>query len=80
MLLLALSWVRQDHDLPALSSPIFPLLTSTAFGKNTTPGDEAETGCGKCKKDAKRDVYVTGTVPLTAQILSVRPSPPSPRH
>ncbi|KUJ14577.1 tyrosinase precursor [Mollisia scopiformis] len=44
--------------------------TFMAFGKNTTPGDEAETGCGKCKKDAKRDVYITGTVPLTAQIFS----------
>ncbi|KAE8445423.1 hypothetical protein EG329_013436 [Mollisiaceae sp. DMI_Dod_QoI] len=44
--------------------------TFMAFGKNTTPGDEDETGCGKCKKDATRDVYITGTVPLTAQIIS----------
>lgn len=43
--------------------------TFIAFGKNTTAGDEGETGCGKCKKDAKRDVYITGTIPLTAQIL-----------
>jgi tyrosinase len=50
--------------------------TIAVFGKDATAGSENETGCGKCKTDAKKQVVVTGTVPLTAQIISVRiPSP-----
>jgi tyrosinase len=45
--------------------------TFAVFGKDTTEGSENETGCGKCKVDAKRNCVITGTVPLTAQILTV---------
>jgi tyrosinase len=40
------------------------------FGRNTTPGDANETGCGKCKNDAKADVQISGIVTLTAQLLT----------
>jgi tyrosinase len=45
--------------------------TFAVFGKDVVEGSENETGCGKCKTDAKKQVIVTGTVPLTAQIISV---------
>lgn len=38
--------------------------TFAVFGK-----DPATTGCGKCKTDSEANVIVTGTVPLTAQLL-----------
>jgi tyrosinase len=41
------------------------------FGKETTPGSDDETKCGKCKADAAAKTVITGTVPLTAQIISV---------
>jgi tyrosinase len=44
--------------------------TIAVFGKDTTAGSDNETGCGKCKTDATKQVVVTGTVPLTAQIIS----------
>lgn len=40
------------------------------FGKETTPGSDDETKCGKCKADAAAKTVITGTVPLTAQIIS----------
>jgi tyrosinase len=46
--------------------------TFAVFGKETTPGSEDETKCGKCKTDAAANTIITGTVPLTAQIISVR--------
>jgi tyrosinase len=45
--------------------------TFTVFGKETTPGNDDETKCGKCKADAAAKTVITGTVPLTAQIISV---------
>jgi tyrosinase len=44
--------------------------TFAVFGKETTPGSEDETKCGKCKTDAAANTIITGTVPLTAQIIS----------
>lgn len=44
--------------------------TFAVFGKDAAEGSENETGCGKCKSDAKKEVVVTGTIPLTAQIIS----------
>jgi tyrosinase len=49
--------------------------TFAVFGKETTPGSEDETKCGKCKADAAAKTVVTGTVPLTAQIISVHAPP-----
>jgi hypothetical protein len=46
--------------------------TFAVFGKETAPGSENETKCGKCKTDAAANTIITGTVPLTAQIISVR--------
>lgn len=43
--------------------------TFSVFGKETTPGAEDETKCGKCKDDAAANTIITGTVPLTAQII-----------
>lgn len=39
--------------------------TFAVFGK-----DPATTACGKCKTDAEAHVVITGTVPLTAQLLT----------
>ncbi|KAK6580768.1 hypothetical protein PZA11_007004 [Diplocarpon coronariae] len=44
--------------------------TVAVFGKNIEAGNENETGCGKCKTDAERQCVVTGTVPLTSQVVS----------
>ncbi|PBP18012.1 tyrosinase precursor [Diplocarpon rosae] len=44
--------------------------TVVVFGKNIEAANENETGCGKCKTDAERQCVVTGTVPLTSQIVS----------
>ncbi|KUJ21549.1 Di-copper centre-containing protein [Mollisia scopiformis] len=51
------------HTLDALAG-IFMV-----FGRNTTPGAASETGCGKCKQDAKAGVQISGIVSLTAQLL-----------
>ncbi|KAK2629543.1 hypothetical protein QTJ16_000363 [Diplocarpon rosae] len=44
--------------------------TVAVFGKNIEAANENETSCGKCKTDAERQCVVTGTVPLTSQIVS----------
>jgi len=44
--------------------------TFSVFGKETTAGSKDETKCGKCKADAAANTVITGTVPLTAQIIS----------
>jgi tyrosinase len=43
--------------------------TFAVFGKETAPGSDDETKCGKCKDDAEKNTIITGTVPLTAQII-----------
>ncbi|KAH8787772.1 common central domain of tyrosinase-domain-containing protein [Hyaloscypha finlandica] len=43
--------------------------TFAVFGKETAPGRDDETKCGKCKDDAEKNTIITGTVPLTAQII-----------
>ncbi len=55
------SWLKRD----ALVG------TFAVFGKETTLGHPEATGCGKCTADAEAGQMVTGTVPLTAQIVTV---------
>lgn len=58
-----------DSDIRTWNTQDALVGTFAVFGKETAPGSDDETKCGKCKDDAEKNTIITGTVPLTAQII-----------